>query len=271
MVRGITDETTRGILNPKTAETKFQLWRYAPDQALSPFIERYWILTWDLRGQEPHLQETLPFPCVNLVFERGDSRIFGVISGKFVRLLEGQGGVFGVKFKPGAFCPFLQSSVSQLTDRSICVEDLFGVESRTLEQALFAHHDHRAMIVLVDQFFSQRIPQCDPQIELINQIIDTVMADRAITRVDHVADRFNLSKRSLQRLFSYYVGVSPKWVIKRYRLQEAAEYLADGGVVDWPQIALDLGYFDQAHFINDFKTMIGTTPAAYARCASGTI
>lgn len=76
---------------------------------------------------------------------------------------------------------------------------------------------------------------------------------------------FRVSKRTLQRIFSQYVGVGPKWVIKRYRLHEAADQLAGGNVVDWPRLALDLGYFDQAHFIKDFKAMVGRTPTEYAR------
>jgi AraC-like DNA-binding protein len=56
-------------------------------------------------------------------------------------------------------------------------------------------------------------------------------------------------------------------VIKRYRLQEAADQVADSEVVDWAKLALDLGYFDQAHFIKDFKTIVGRTPAEYASIA----
>jgi len=99
----------------------------------------------------------------------------------------------------------------------------------------------------------------------INQIIDTIIANRTITRVDEVAHQFGTTPRTLQRLFRQYVGVSPKWVIKRYRLHEAAVHLADGDTLDWTKLAVDLGYFDQAHFINDFKALVGTTPAAYAQ------
>jgi AraC-like DNA-binding protein len=77
-----------------------------------------------------------------------------------------------------------------------------------------------------------------------------------------------MGKRTLQRLFSQYVGVSPKWVIKRYRLHEAADQLGAGEVVDWAKLAVDLGYFDQAHFIKDFKTIVGQTPAEYAKRAN---
>ena len=78
-----------------------------------------------------------------------------------------------------------------------------------------------------------------------------------------------MSARTLQRLFRRYVGVGPKWVLQRYRLHEAAERIADGYDGDWAALALDLGYFDQAHFIKDFKALVGCSPAEYAAaCAS---
>jgi AraC-like DNA-binding protein len=71
--------------------------------------------------------------------------------------------------------------------------------------------------------------------------------------------------RQLQRLFKEYVGVSPKWVIQRYRLLDAAERVAAGTIVNWADLALELGYADQAHFIRDFKGLVGRSPAEYAR------
>ena len=69
----------------------------------------------------------------------------------------------------------------------------------------------------------------------------------------------------MQRLFQQYVGIGPKWVISRYRLHEAVEQLAADRSVDWTRLALDLGYFDQAHFIRDFKRLVGRTPADFVR------
>src|ERR1700712_406493 len=109
-------EKPRGILNQTIGETKFQLSRRLPAQDLSHFVQRYWTVTWDLRGQAPHHQETLPFPCVNLTIEQDRALVVGVVSGKFSVLLEDQGRVFGVKFRPGAFYPFIKSSVAKLTN-----------------------------------------------------------------------------------------------------------------------------------------------------------
>src|SRR5690348_9956012 len=103
----------RGILKQRAGEERFQLSRYLPSQDLSFFVEFYWIVRWDLRGQEPYIQETLPHPCVHLVFEPGQSMVFGVSTGKFSRQLEGKGRVFSIKFKPGAFYPFVKVPVSQ--------------------------------------------------------------------------------------------------------------------------------------------------------------
>jgi AraC-like DNA-binding protein len=228
-------------------------------------VERYWIVNWDLRGQEPYLSENLPYPCVNLVIEKDNSRIYGVVKRKFSILLEDKGRVFGVKFKPGAFYPFVKSPVSRFTDGSISFWDAFGVDGKPLEAAILSLEDKGKMIELAENFMRERLPERDENVEVINQIVDRIIADRAITKVDDMVSRLNLNKRMLQRLFSQYVGVSPKWVINRYRLLEAAEQLADGEVVDWPKLALELGYFDQAHFIKDFKTIVGRTPVEYAR------
>ena len=91
-----------------------------------------------------------------------------------------------------------------------------------------------------------------------------MLEDPAVVRVDELAARHAMSPRTLQRLFRRYVGVSPKWVLQRYRLHEAAERIAEGRDGDWAATALELGYFDQAHFIRDFKALVGASPAQYA-------
>jgi len=244
---------------------QFQRSRHLPAKDLAFFVGYYWIVSWDLRGQEPYLCETLPQPCIHLVFEKDQSRIVGIVRGRFSYLLKNEGRIFGVSFKPGAFFPFVEAPVSALTDNSISIFDAFGVEHAALEAAILSQADETAMIALVEQFLRARLPERDEHVVVINQIVDRIIADREITRVDNLVSRFSISKRTLQRLFSHYVGVSPKWVIRRYRLQGAAERLAEGEAVDWPKLALDVGYFDQAHFINDFKTIIGKTPAEYVR------
>lgn len=77
-----------------------------------------------------------------------------------------------------------------------------------------------------------------------------------------------MTVRQLERVFARLVGVSPKWVIQHYRLFEAAERLDAEPSTDMTRQAYELGYFDQAHFIKDFKAMVGSSPLEYARKAS---
>ncbi|MFD3747009.1 helix-turn-helix domain-containing protein [Nocardia sp. NPDC058633] len=86
-----------------------------------------------------------------------------------------------------------------------------------------------------------------------------------MTRVDALAQRFGLSMRGMQRLFAEYVGVGPKWVVRRYRLHEVTERLAHGAEIDWAALAAELGYADQAHLSRDFRAIFGEPPTRYAQ------
>lgn len=257
----------RGILNPQTAAKRFQMTRYHPADDLACYVMRYWIVRWDLRGQPPQTQDTLDYPCINLVFERGHTAVFGADTGRSSKRLEGKGQAFGVKFHPGGFYPFVKTPLSRFTNRAVSLMDALGVDHMPLESALAECEDDAAMVGRVEDFLRGFKPQPDETITFINQIVDCIVDDRTITRVDELVRRVGISKRTLQRLFHHYVGVSPKWTIQRYRLHEAAETLSAsaGDAVDWPKLALELGYFDQAHFIKDFKAIIGQTPAQYVK------
>ncbi|MBW7453176.1 DUF6597 domain-containing transcriptional factor [Paenibacillus sepulcri] len=254
-----------GLLHLNKENPKFSASRYSPSTDLIPFIEHYWIVRWNLRGQEPHLQETLPHPSVHLVFEKDNSRIVGVFKGRFSVLLQEQGAVFGVKFLPGAYYPFLNNSVSTLTDRMVPFREIYGMSSQALEQRLFSQETAEQMIPLAESFIRERLPERDLNVDLINTVVQTIISDRSIIKVDDIVRRFPVSKRQFQLLFRQYVGVSPKWIIQRYRLHEAVEKMDDGKIPDWSRLALELGYYDQAHFIHDFKSIVGTSPEIYTK------
>lgn len=108
-----------------------------------------------------------------------------------------------------------------------------------------------------------RLPQNDERLDEARLLVEQILREPDILTVDDLSARTGVSVRSLQRLFSQYIGVSPKWVIRRYRLHELLEQMHSGKQLQWSQLALDLGYFDQAHLINDFKSMTGFAPTEY--------
>lgn len=256
---------SKGLIHEKASIGKFTISRHPPSDNLSNLIQHYWIARWDLRGSDPYNTETLPYPGVNLVFDGAGTKIFGVFSGKSDKTLEGAGKVCAILFRPGGFYPFYQSPLTPLTDSFLDFNATFGPDSRNFEKIIVESDDDPIMIKTTEDFLFSLNPKPDHRIDLINRIIDQVIDDRSITRVRQVCQIFNMSERSLQNLFSIYVGVGLKWVIMRYRLQDAVHRISTGKVIDWLAVALDLGYVDQAHFINDFRKIIGKSPADYAK------
>jgi transcriptional regulator GlxA family with amidase domain len=101
------------------------------------------------------------------------------------------------------------------------------------------------------------------------EVVQRALERPTLTRVEELAELAAIPPRTLQRLFRRYVGVGPKWVIRCFRLHEAATRLSEGTCPEGAALAAELGYFDQAHFIRDFKALIGSAPSEYAaRCAA---
>ena len=107
-------------------------------------------------------------------------------------------------------------------------------------------------------------PEPDPLAGQVAELVARITDDPGLRRVDQLAASSGMTARTLQRLFADYVGVSPKWVMRRARLHEAAEHADSGEPVDWAALASDLGYADQAHLTRDFTVTIGVPPARYA-------
>ncbi|MFD0620522.1 helix-turn-helix domain-containing protein [Paenibacillus sp. GCM10027629] len=253
----------QGILHFNTGKTKFSISRYPSSGELGFWIQHYWFVTWDLRGQEPYTQEVLQHPGVNIVFEQGNSRISGIDRRKSVNLLQGEGQIVGVLFRPGAFYSFFKTPAATLTDHTAPLSDYFPINCRAFEEELFSLEDHGKRIEMVERLLMQWVPDRDETVDILNDVINGIVKDREITQVEHVVERFGMTKRTLQRLFRQYIGVSPKWVIQRYRMHEAGELIEQG--LDLAHLAMDLGYTDQAHFSKDFKAAVGKSPREYAK------
>ncbi len=268
----------RGVLHaPEDRDEAFFHQRIAPPAELAAFIQHFWYVQWDRRGRTPGTAETLPHPSCYLVFEHDlekpiDDRcvldraeVSGVQTGKFSRTMEGRGRVFGLKFQPGGILRYLRKPVSTLTDRVMPAEQVFGTGINALAALLRAQQTAEAMAAATASYLQSCVPAADPSCELARDLVAIILNDPAILTVDVLSKRSGLNVRALQRLFSMYVGVTPKWVIRRYRLHELLERFNSGEPFEGAQLAVDLGYADQAHLINDFRKLAGVTPTEYLR------
>jgi AraC-like DNA-binding protein len=238
--------------------------RYArrlPPEDLAPWVTHFWMVAWDLRGLDPYQPETVMHPNVQTVFGPEGSSVNGVFTQKFTRTLEGQAHVFGIKFQPGGFRSILGKPVASIANRSIAASKIVG-PAIVAEMEDLA--EEQALINAACAWLREVLPaEPDPAARETATLVAKILEDRSLVTVDALSASTGIAVRSLQKLFREYVGVPPKWVIRRYRLHELVERLNAGSRLDWARTAAELGYFDQAHLINDFRSITGYTPLQY--------
>jgi AraC-like DNA-binding protein len=261
------DELGRGVLYPREQAAVATVDRASPSPALARFVDFYWHVRW--RTEQPYETKVLSHPNVHLVFEEPSPLIYGVDRTLFVRRLEGRGQVLGVKFRPGGFRPFTARPVIDFADRRLPAADVLHPDVDDAGRAVLRHTDLGAMVKPAEEFLRAILPEPDPVAVEVAGMVDAITADPGLFRVDQAAEALHVSVRTLQRLFAEYVGASPKWVLRRARLHEAAARADQGGHIDWAVLAGDLGYFDQSHLTRDFTAAVGVPPARYAGGSRG--
>ncbi|WP_437710397.1 helix-turn-helix domain-containing protein [Sorangium sp. So ce448] len=262
------EDPTRGILNPAAGLQRFfELHRHAPAPDLARLVDWHWVVRWSLTA--PFEQELLPHPCVNLAIEAPGSAVHGIGTRREVVRLQGTGRVVATKFKPGGFFPFAPLPMRRLVDSVVPLAEIFGGAAGPLERAVLDQPDDAVAIRAVEELLRARKGPEDAGLDEAMALAVRAQGDRDIHRAEHLARIAGVSVRTLHRAFERYIGVGPKWIIRRSRVQEAAERVATGAPVAWAALAQELGYHDQAHLIREFKAQVGFTPAVYAeRCAA---
>lgn len=246
----------------------FDLQQWQPSAAAAVWVENFWSVTWDLRDAEPFDSTVITFPAVHLTHEWGTDEVrhghrlpatlvHGVVERVFTTTLSGAGSVVGARFRPGGFAARFGRDAGALTGRVLPVgAELLGAavpfaddidrDAAALDAAIGDHTD-------VDATYRD-----------LTRLLDRVRADSQLHRVEQVMALSPWSERTTQRVFRRYVGVPVKWVLCRYRLQHAALQIETVPDLDFADLAVRLGWYDQAHFINDFHAMLGCTPGEYA-------
>jgi AraC-like DNA-binding protein len=242
--------------------------RFLPNAQTAALVEHYWSVSWNVPGA-PIVAATLPHPSVHVVFEPGKTALSGVHRTRFARTLEGRSFAFGIKFRPASFQALCRRDVSELTDRVVDPRTIFGRSFGPLEAEIFRTGSARERAKAADGYPRRRMPIIDATAQALNALVEGVARNPASARVDLLAKQFGTTVRTLQRLFKRYIGVSPKWVIARYRIHEALALAESQPGTPWSVVALETGYSDQAHFIRDFKALVGETPQTYRRRLEG--
>ena len=261
--RGLLEETRRatvGRLSDAQSARRITSARYRAPEGLDGVVEVLWTGSWDLREQAPHHVRLLSDPSVNLVFEAGRSRIVGVWTDTWTRTLEGLGRVRAIKLHPGA--AGILGPAAAFTGRMVPLGTVFEAPEALEARVLAAPTDDEAL-ALVTRWLHERVRPPPGPPEAVS-LLQALREESRVNRVDQVASWAGVSVRGLQRLFREQVGASPKWWLRRRRLQEAVSRLQEADA-SLPDLAYELGYADQAHFGRDFRAATGQAPGAFRK------
>ncbi|SOE02738.1 helix-turn-helix domain-containing protein [Blastococcus haudaquaticus] len=252
------------------------MYRYPADPEFDGFLQRFWIPVWSVPPGMEAPQRVLQYPVSLVVVAADYARFYGVVSGLSTTTLSGEGWAVGVMCAPAAGALIAGGPMTDLTDRFVDVAEVLGAAGERLTAEVRGAmatdpHSADAHALAMASFGAVLRPflPVDDDGLLVNRVVDFVESDREVTRVAQVCQQFGLSERALQRLVGRRLGLTPKWLIQRRRLQEAAERLR-GDPQRLGDVAALLGYADQAHFTRDFAAVTAMTPGQFAaRHAAG--
>lgn len=247
--------------------------RYAPANGLERLIECYWFVEGDETASRP--EKIIPDGYPELIFHYRDpyrinisgewqlqppNLLAGQIRKNFYLENTGASGIVGVKLKPAAVTYLFQIEMDALADRVVDLQEILGQRFESVTTSINAQKSHEEIINLFNSFFkSQQEVEYDERIEGALALLFEKHGDE---RVSDLIAKLNITERQLERLFKKYIGLSPKFYARIIRFSYIFQLMQEGDQ-SWVDIAFQSGYYDQAHFIRDFKAFSGEDPSAY--------
>lgn len=267
--------TTAGVLRPAELARHVELARLPCHPTLSPWIENYWILRWELPAGASYVSSTLPHPACTLSVEHGHTRegvvepvvVTGVLTRRFDVTLAGSGWVLGAKFRPGGFAAFTSTDARALRDVPVAPATAFVPGTVAALAALGPSLRPDESRSRMDELLLPYEREVEQDYSTVLDVIEVMLHDRSLVRVQQVEDLYGITSRRMQRLFEKYVGATPKWVLARYRIHDAVSDLDNGYVGSLADLAARYGWFDQAHFTRQFTELVGMAPSTYSNGA----
>jgi AraC-like DNA-binding protein len=263
--------TSAGVLRPDQLAQHVHLERSDCAAELAPWVENYWSIQWDLPPGTSYLSSTLPHPAFNLSVEHGAQRedvgedpvvVTGVVTKRFDVTIREQGWVYAAKFRPGGLAALTGTNARDLRDATVPAATVFDHATTDVLRGLSGVTDGKR---LFDEVLGRLATSPTDDYLLVLDVVSAMLRDRSLLRVAEVEEQCGVGTRTLQRLFEKYVGVTPKWVLSRYRMHDVVSDLDAGYGGSLADLAAKYGWFDQAHFTREFTDLIGVPPGAYQR------
>lgn len=252
---------------------------YEPHADLRALVKCHWTLEVpaEMSGSR---QRILPDGCLDMIFILGDdirrilpdggfvlqprAMILGQVTEPFDVEPEGRVDSFAVRFHPHGFSGFATTPIKELVNKETPLGAVFGpAVSDELEQRMIRAAGTDERITIAEEFLLRRLKEGPHVDDLIRRTVDTILASKGSASINTIVQEDPAKRRMLERKFRDRIGVSPKQLCKVIRLQAALQLMLDRRDAKLTHVAHESEYYDQAHFVKDFKEFTGMTPKEF--------
>ncbi len=253
----------RAAADPEGTRPRYR--EYAPAPDLAGRVHCFWRIRADKAPLTPN--RICPDGCADLVVSDGVVHAVGSMRTAVILPLTGRVDLFGVRFRPGEALPFFDVPLAELTDAAVGVEQLGWAAGRDLGEQLAGAVTTPHRIALIEAALRTRQARTGrrtppPALRAAVRLLEAGNGGPGLRRV---REAVGTGERTLERQFQEMVGLSPKGFERVARFRRVLARMQGRPRVPYAAMAIEAGYADQAHFIREFKSLSGLTPAAYAR------
>ena len=251
---------------------------FEPSDGLTTVVKCYWALE-SPQEKTPARNTIVPDGCMKMIFHYGDlynqytesghsvALPRGFVIGQLTRPFEveptGETGTFFVCFHPNGFLPFATMPLKEMENTAVPLEKLFRKEGQDIERKILNANSNLERINLIETFLLSRLADAANVDRMVKSTVETILTANGQLSVDELSRQTHINRRQLERKFSSAIGLSPKQFSKTIRLQATLKALQAKKSTSLAAVAHESEYYDQAHFIKDFKEFTGITPKAF--------
>ncbi|WP_160710915.1 helix-turn-helix transcriptional regulator [Chitinophaga solisilvae] len=258
-----------------------------PGALLQPYVQHYYLFE---SAEQLEMDDiVLPGGHLEIIFNLGDAtwktapdkvfkdtakiELWGQITAPLaVRTIGSNNKMLGIKFYPHTAARFLQLDIFELNNQVNDTTAILGKDIQELHQQLLESASLQQQITLIEKYLAARLDQVKAkpqQMALVGNILQQLKttSGTADTSIEHIARQHNLSTRYLHKLFMQYTGATPKYFDRLHRFRQSLS-LIQQQELSLTEIGYEAGYFDQSHFIREFKSFTGLAPHSYAAKSS---
>lgn len=251
---------------------------YRPHPTLTRYIKCYWTLEVSQQEEAPSRQRVFADGCIELIFHygdlfkkytRGDEFLIqprSFVHGQVTRFIEleasGNTGMFSIRFNPNGLQPFLNYSIGEITDQAATVYELWGNEGKVLEDRILNAKTSPERVTIAEDFLLKKLAPHQAS-KLTEHCLQSIVRSNGTIPIEQLAKDLSIGRRQLERKFVAAVGLSPKMLSRIIRFQNVLQMIENRRFTSLTAVAYEGGFYDQAHFIRDFREFTGLNPKQY--------